>query len=204
VVRTREPSSHVAAGISITEIVESALTVIADYGVAGLTMGELAERLGVRAPSLYHHVRDKASLLDLVAKHSFSAFGGDRDAYDDVTSVDEWINLTTSGTLRLREFYAAHEGLAALIQASATRDRERGEGSRALLVSAQIQALIRIGVPEPQAREVFETCARWTMAAVAAEYNVSGGHDDAMFRRGLSWLLHGVRVDLDRAIGGRR
>jgi hypothetical protein len=63
--------------------------------------------------------------LDLVAQEAFGAFAADRDAYDDVASVDEWIVLTTSGTLRLREFYASHPGLAALIQATATRDRDR-------------------------------------------------------------------------------
>jgi TetR/AcrR family transcriptional regulator, tetracycline repressor protein len=200
VTRTREPSSHTAAGISVAAIVEDALTVIAERGVAGLTMSAVAERLGVRSPSLYHHVRDKATLLDLVAQDAFGAFAADRDAYDDVASVDEWIVLTRSGTLRLREFYAAHPGLAGLIQATATRDRDRGDGSRASLVGAQLQALVRLGVPEPEARETFEACARWTMAAVAAEDHTGGGHDDALFHRGLDWLLHGVRADLVRAI----
>lgn len=202
--RTREPSSHTAAGISVAAMVEEALALIADRGVAGLTMSAVAVRLGVRSPSLYHHVRDKAALLDLVAQEAFEAFAADRDAYDDVASVDEWIVLTTSGTLRLREFYASRPGLAALIQATATRDRDRGEGSRAALIGAQIQALVRLGVPEPEARETFEACARWTMAAVASEDHTGGGHDDALFRRGLDWLMYGVRADLAHAIGRPR
>jgi TetR/AcrR family transcriptional regulator, tetracycline repressor protein len=196
VTRTRDRSSHAAAGLSVTAIVDEALTVIAERGVEGLTMSALAERLGVRSPSLYHHVRDKAELLDLVAREPFGAFAADRDAYDDVASVDEWIALTTSGSLRLRDFYASHPGLAALVQATATRDRDRGTGSRSALVAAQIQALIRLGVSEAEAREAFQACARWTLAAVAAEDHVAGGPDDDLFRRGLNWLLYGVRADL--------
>jgi TetR/AcrR family transcriptional regulator, tetracycline repressor protein len=200
VTRIREQSSHVAAGISVAAIVGEALTVIGERGVRGLTMSAVADRLGVRTPTLYHHVQDKAALLDLVAQDAFGAFAADRAAYDDVASVDEWIALTRSGTLRLREFYASHQGLAALVQATATRDRDRGEGPRASLIGAQIQALVRLGVPELEARETFEACARWTMAAVAAEDHAGGGHDDALFRRGLDWLLHGVRADLALAI----
>jgi TetR/AcrR family transcriptional regulator, tetracycline repressor protein len=203
VTRPRDPSSHTAAGLSVTAIVEAALTVIAERGVAGLTMSALAERLGVRSPSLYHHVRDKAELLDLVARESFGAFATDRDAYGDVVSVDEWIALTASGSLRLRDFYASHPGLAALVQATATPDRDRGKGTRALLLAAQIQALIRLGVSEPEARETFQACARWTLAAVAAEDHVAGGPDDALFRRGLDWLLYGVRADLIQMIAAR-
>jgi TetR/AcrR family transcriptional regulator, tetracycline repressor protein len=196
VTRARDRSSHAAAGLSVTAIVEEALTVVAERGVEGLTMSALAERLGVRSPSLYHHVRDKAELLDLVAREAFGTFATDRDAYDDVASVDEWIALTASGTLRLRDFYASHPGLAAVVQATATPDRDRGTGTRASLVAAQIHALIRIGVSETDAREAFQACARWTMAAVAAEDHVAGGPDDALFRRGLNWLLGGVRADL--------
>jgi TetR/AcrR family tetracycline transcriptional repressor len=204
VTATRDRSSHAAAGLSVAAIVDEALTVIAERGVEGLTMSALAERLGVRSPSLYHHVRDKAELLDLVAREAFGTFATDRDAYDDVASVDEWIALTTSGTLRLRDFYASHPGLAALVQATATPDRDRGTGTRAALVAAQIQALIRLGVPEQEAREAFHACARWTLAAVAAEDHVAGGPDDASFRRGLNWLLRSVRADLTHMVATAR
>jgi TetR/AcrR family transcriptional regulator, tetracycline repressor protein len=193
--RTREPSSHQAAGVSVAAIVTAALALIGERGVTGLTMSGVAERLGIRSPSLYYHVRDKAALLDLVALDAFGEFAADWEAYGEVSSVDEWIALTRSGTLRLRKFYAAHEGLAALIQATATRGRDQGVGSRASLVGAQIEALVRLGVPAPEAHDIFEACARWTMAAVAAESHVGGGDDD-LFRRGLDWLLHGVHVNL--------
>jgi AcrR family transcriptional regulator len=155
-------------------------------------MRAVAERLHVRAPSLYHHMRNKSELLDLVARNAFDQFAADSAAYGELRTVDEWIELTRSGSLELRAFYAEHAGLAGLIQSKATPDRDQGAGSRAELVRAQIDALVRIGVPEPDARHVFEVTARWTLAAVVAES--LGGPDH--FADGLDLFLHGVRARL--------
>ncbi|MFF0270491.1 TetR/AcrR family transcriptional regulator [Kribbella sp. NPDC004536] len=186
----RDPSSHAAAGITTTAIADAALTVIRTAGVDGLTMRAVAERLHVRAPSLYHHVHNKSELLDLVARNAFDQFTADTTAYDQLRTVDEWIELTRSGSLELRRFYAEHPGLAGLIQAKATPDRDRGEGSRAELVRAQIESLVRIGIPEPTARHVFEVTARWSLAAVVAELT------DDLFAEGLNLFLYGVRARL--------
>jgi AcrR family transcriptional regulator len=48
-------------------VVRAALDLLDDVGLDGLTMRSLADRLGVRAASLYRHVRDKEELLVLLA-----------------------------------------------------------------------------------------------------------------------------------------
>jgi AcrR family transcriptional regulator len=191
-VTRRDPSSHTAAGITVATITDAALAVIRASGVDSLTMRAVAERLHVRAPSLYHHVHNKADLLDLVARNAFDRFTADTTAYAEVGNVDEWIDLTKTGALELREFYADHPGLAGLMQSKATPDRDQGEGSRAELVRAQIESLVHLGVPEPQARHVFEVSARWTLAAVVAE---TAGTVD-LFADGLELFLYGVRARL--------
>lgn len=218
----RDASSHAAAGITVGAIVARALAVIRVRGVEGLTMRSVAEGLGVRAPTLYHHVRNKDELLELVARNAFDSFEADQVAYQQVGSLDEWIALTTVGSLRLRDFYAKHPGLARLIQSKATPDRDEGDGSRAALVRAQLEALVRLGVPELTARKLFETSARWTLAAVAAEPPraalasgiaeppgggplSSAGED--LFASGLEIFMAGLRVVLQpvdgRAAGSR-
>ena len=206
----RHPSSHAAAGISVDAIAAAGLAVIRRDGVRGLTMGAVAELLDVRAPSLYHHVRGKAELLELVAANAFAAFDDDREAYERVADLDEWIALTTAGSLRLYEFYAGHPGLAHLIQTTAG---DRGSGNRAALVEAQIDALRRIGVPGQVARELFETSARWTLAAIAAEAPDKPGEpgepgepgrNREMFARGLELMMRGIRSEVEtRARSGR-
>jgi TetR/AcrR family transcriptional regulator, tetracycline repressor protein len=49
------------------QIVAAALDLLDEAGLDGLTLRELAGRLGIRAPTLYWHVRDKRELLDLLA-----------------------------------------------------------------------------------------------------------------------------------------
>lgn len=188
----RDPSSHAAAGITVTAIADAALAVIRADGVDGLTMRSVAERLHVRAPTLYHHVRNKSDLLDLIARNAFDQFAADNAAYEKLRTIDEWIELTRSGSLELRAFYAGHPGLAGLIQSKATPDRDQGDGSRAELIRAQIDALVRLGVPEPEARHLFEVTARWSLAAVVAE---SADSPD-IFTDGLDLFLYGVRARL--------
>jgi len=171
---------------------DAALAVIRAGGVDGLTMRSVAERLQVRAPSLYHHVPNKVELLELVARNAFDQFTADITTYEKVRSVDEWIAVTKSGALELRAFYAEHPGLAGLIQSKAAPDRDQGDGSRAGLVCAQIQSLVDLGVPEPQARHLFEVSARWTVAAVVAE---SSDTTD-LFSDGLDLFMEGVRARL--------
>jgi AcrR family transcriptional regulator len=48
-------------------IVSAALDLLDEAGLEGLTMRALAERMGVRAASLYYHIRDKEQLLGLLA-----------------------------------------------------------------------------------------------------------------------------------------
>ena len=48
------------------EIVHKALELLDNEGFDGLTMRRLAERLGIKAASLYNHVRDKDELLTLM------------------------------------------------------------------------------------------------------------------------------------------
>jgi TetR/AcrR family tetracycline transcriptional repressor len=53
--------------VTRAQIVAVALDLLDEAGLDGLTLRQLAARLGIRAPTLYWHVRDKRELLDLLA-----------------------------------------------------------------------------------------------------------------------------------------
>ncbi|MEO6396684.1 MAG: TetR/AcrR family transcriptional regulator C-terminal domain-containing protein [Devosia sp.] len=58
------------------DIVHTAIQLLNEVGLDGLTLRRLATELGISAPTLYWHVRDKRSLLDLMAEamiHDFRA-----------------------------------------------------------------------------------------------------------------------------------
>jgi AcrR family transcriptional regulator len=54
-------------GLTRERLVEAALELVDDAGLEGLSMRALADRLQVKASSLYWHVRDRDELLDLLA-----------------------------------------------------------------------------------------------------------------------------------------
>jgi TetR/AcrR family transcriptional regulator, tetracycline repressor protein len=53
--------------IDRTQIVEAALELLDQEGLAGVTTRRVAERLGVKSSSLYWHFRDREELLDLLS-----------------------------------------------------------------------------------------------------------------------------------------
>lgn len=58
-----------------TEIVRAARGLLEEEGEAALTMRRLADRLGIRAPSLYKHVPDKAELEVALVSQGLEEFG---------------------------------------------------------------------------------------------------------------------------------
>lgn len=51
---------------TIEQVLDVAADVMAEQGVAGLTLGEVARRMGIRPPSLYVYVDSKNGLYDLL------------------------------------------------------------------------------------------------------------------------------------------
>lgn len=66
---------------------EAALTLFAERGYHGATMAQIAERLGIRTPSLYNHVRSKEELLREICVQNTAAVLRDFDAA--VAGVDD-------------------------------------------------------------------------------------------------------------------
>jgi TetR/AcrR family tetracycline transcriptional repressor len=54
--------------LSRDEVVRAAIALLDEVGLEGLTLRRLAAQLGVQAPTLYWHVKDKRQLLDLMAE----------------------------------------------------------------------------------------------------------------------------------------
>ena len=67
-VRTRRPTRQL---ISSDQIAEAALAVIDETGLDNFNLNAVAERLGVKTPSLYHHVRGRGDLLRQAARLLF-------------------------------------------------------------------------------------------------------------------------------------
>jgi AcrR family transcriptional regulator len=62
------PQEERQRGLTRERLVRSALELLGEEGLEGLSMRALADRLDVKAASLYWHVRDRRELLDLLAE----------------------------------------------------------------------------------------------------------------------------------------
>ncbi len=62
-----EPTKRSMTGVNRAGLAEAALELVQEDGLDALTMRTLADRTGVKAASLYWHVRDRDELLDLMA-----------------------------------------------------------------------------------------------------------------------------------------
>ncbi|MGF1428416.1 TetR/AcrR family transcriptional regulator C-terminal domain-containing protein [Kitasatospora sp. LaBMicrA B282] len=142
-------------------IARAALALVDEHGPDGLTMRALAERLGVKAASLYNHVAGKDELLDALAElvnaeidHAplRPAAAGEGTRADWRTGVAEYAR-------GYRRVFLRHPNTIALFA------RRRVEAERQLVgYDALLAALRRAGLPPADAAE----------AAAALDYLVLG------------------------------
>jgi TetR/AcrR family tetracycline transcriptional repressor len=78
-------------GINADEIARAALKLLDEHGLDGLTMRLVAEALGVRAPTLYWHVKNKQHLLDAMAGVMFAEMVDGLEAPRRDESWQEWV-----------------------------------------------------------------------------------------------------------------
>lgn len=95
------------AGLTGDDVVASAAALADEVGYAGVTMGLLADRLGVRSPSLYKHVDSLADLQHRLATLALTEFGEMiRDAVQGRAGRDALTAMLTAA----RAYVTAHPG----------------------------------------------------------------------------------------------
>jgi AcrR family transcriptional regulator len=72
------PEEERQRGLTRARLVEAALELINEEGLDGLSMRALADKLDVKAASLYWHVRDRKELLDLLGEAILESVGKPR------------------------------------------------------------------------------------------------------------------------------
>lgn len=94
-----------AKGLTKAAIVAEALALLDEVGIDGVTVRALATRLGVRAPALYWHVRNKQELLDEMGTEIQRRV---QAAITDQTAGADWLHGLAGYARALRAEYLAH------------------------------------------------------------------------------------------------
>jgi AcrR family transcriptional regulator len=188
---------------SIDEIVRAGREVLDADGIDGLTMQRVATLVGVRAPSLYKHVRDRAALVRLIAADVARELGSTLDAA--ATTGDPAADLRAIAAA-FRGYAHAHPGAYALLFArlpDAWRlavEEEPASGTFAAL----FRTVAALAGPD-RLLEASRTVVAWASGFVGMELAGAfrlGGDVDAAFDFGVERLIDGIRHQ-DAATRGR-
>jgi TetR/AcrR family tetracycline transcriptional repressor len=207
-------------------VVAAALRLLDEVGLDGLTLRRLARDLGVAAPALYWHFRDKQELLDHMVV-ALAAEVSDWPAPAPGQSWDDWLADRARGQ---RRAMLAHRDSARL--AAGTRPT----ASLLPMIETNVGALTQVGFTPGQSIRAFLVLGNFVsgfvldeqaeavrdavegeqgMAAAAAEFRdrMSAGelpylaaafgeigdpNDMAGFEYGLGLILDGLRAQLAR------
>lgn len=173
--------------ISRRNVLETALAIIDQEGLEGLSIRRLADALGVNGASLYHHFENKDEILIGAAEFALA------DVRTPEKSDADWRNWLPENARRLRSALLEHPALVPLIVSK----RSLGMGARMLDTSAE--RLVQEGVPSAAVMPLLDALELFAIGSVLHEtqgYSPENKHDietgrypalaKAMAERGLS------------------
>ena len=181
-------------GITRDDVVAAACVIADDQGMDAVTLASVAQRLGIRSPSLYAHVEGLDGLRRFLALEAAAAMGR---ALRAAAADHAGLEAIRAIAFAYRGFAAEHPGLYAAAQ-RAVRPGEDDELYRALAAAAMpaIQAFAQAGVAAPEQVHLTRAFRSALHGFVALER--SGGFGmpesvDESFRRMVDLLVSAVR-----------
>jgi AcrR family transcriptional regulator len=169
---------------SLDAIVMAARDLLEEDGLGGLTMQAIAQRVGVRAPSLYKRVQSRDELIQLVAEASLT------DLANRLNSAPDLVELAS----RFRAFGHEHPAAFQLIMSPGTgtpvaRPAFGAAASKGILNLAGTLA------GEDNALEAARTLIAWSAGFVSMELNGGfnlGGNIDHAWEFGVTRIVAAI------------
>lgn len=180
---------------SQAEIVAAALALVESDGLAGVTMSAVAQRVGVRAPSLYKRVRDRDHLIRLAAESALADLAARIADHADPARHPDPAERLTALAADLRAFARDRPGSYRLVFAPPAEIAGVDPGAFAR-ASAPLLAVAAELVGEEDALEAARTLTAWATGFIAMELAGSfqlGGDVDRAFEYGLTRLVEALR-----------
>ena len=177
------------AGLSSDDVVVSAAGLADEIGFQGVTMGLLADRLGVRAPSLYKHVGGLADVQHRLATLAMSEVGEViRDAVKGKAGYDALAALMTA----IRGYVSAHPGRYMATTGAETTGPDDPLQAASTRVINSIAAVLRgYGITEDMMTHAIRTI-RSTMHGFAILEASRGFRWDADPDESFEWMIRFV------------
>lgn len=143
-----------------TQVVAAAVALLDESGLDGLTLRKLAQRLDVKAPTLYWHIANKAALVNEVAEVILGAEVAELAPLGPDESWQEWLIGVAQ---RLRLAMLAHPDGARVVSAA------HMSLQMAAVSELAMRTLVEHGLPLRQARLTVLNVQHFTVGHVLAE-----------------------------------
>jgi AcrR family transcriptional regulator len=167
-------------------IVATALQIIEERGVDGLTMRYLSERLGVALGATYRHVPNKHALLRLVS-HDLS-----KRVDAAVTTEPDGLGKTRSLLIAFRDIISRYPGMASYIA------DHLGELAFPELLNDITDDLLTAGLSQDGARLATLTLFFYTAGAMLTSLpGETAKQASESFAAGLDIVLRGIHAEVD-------
>ena len=185
-------------------IVAAARALLEDGGLDAVVMGAVAERVGVRGPSLYKHVADRAALIravgDAVTTDLRARLDGAISGQDPATDL-------RALAMAYRTFVRANPNSYGLLFAHLEPDLQPDTAAVADLGRPIVATVARlIGDQGPGALEAGRTFVAWAHGFVSMELAGAfrlGGDLDAAYATGVDLILAGISGPASPSSGSR-
>ncbi|GLY07978.1 MULTISPECIES: TetR/AcrR family transcriptional regulator C-terminal domain-containing protein [Actinoplanes] len=141
-------------------IVAEAVALLDAEGLDGVTTRRLAARLGVRSPTLYWHLPNKAALVTAIADAILDQEFGEMTPPGPDQHWQDWLSDLAG---RLRRALLAHPDGARVVSASQLSH------TMAAISELAMSTLVARGIPLRQARVIVLTVERFTVGHVLEE-----------------------------------
>ena len=151
-------------GLNRLAIADQALAIVDAEGPDGVSMRQLAERLGVTAMALYNHVEDKQDVLDAVAERVLSEI-------DLPSTRRPWADRLVGLFVQLRDAYLRHPRAVVLVQ-----NASRATTPMLVAMEYALEALDEAGLDPMAALEAWSALVALTNGHAIYQ---SGHHLDA-------------------------
>jgi len=187
--------SPARARTSRAAIVAAARDLLEADGLEAVTMATVAARVGVKPPSLYKHVRDRAALLAALATDTTEELGRVLAQVDDSPAEPPEIRLRALAGA-FRDFARRSPRASAMLFADLGPGVHAPVEAAGLAVRPVIEvttALVGPTAALPAARVLTAFAYGFTSMESAGAFRLGGDVDEA-FRLGISTLAEGLRA----------
>ncbi|MET8683927.1 TetR/AcrR family transcriptional regulator C-terminal domain-containing protein [Streptomyces sp. NPDC004732] len=149
-----------------TRVARTALDLLNETGLEGLTLRAIAQRLDVKAPALYWHFKDKQALLDELATEMMRRMGEEFLSTPDA----DWRVALTTAMRCLREHLLRYRDGAKVFSGTHYTDL-----SYAAPMEAHLRVLAGAGFAPGAAARAWFTAYSYTIGYVVEEQAAGGG-----------------------------